>query len=689
MKQSYFVKFFISIVVLLFVLIGVITSQSILSLNASGGVNYLFENDPAAFNPSVFGDVKIYFFKNENSPFQLGVNTSYTDLNAINNDSVSFLCVGGLASYYKPFAKRFGFRADISGGVAMAIIDNYVKDLYDTSNGIPYGITFFCGADAILNWFVTPDISLLLDIGAKYYGGMAPAVSATAGVSFLLPSSNSKLEINNILSTTVIPVFKDYYVENPVLRIDLTNKERFTIYEMQIDVMQGNLTSGNSVFFSKKLDVDEAASVYIPVTWNKSILERTETSMESVNIEISYKVSGRKRLLKKTAYCLVLGKNNFVWQTAFSETGDEYLDYVLSYHDGKTAVFVNPNEDELISLVQSIKQITAANVGYDGLPKQFKTIYATAAYLQMRQIKYQVDPNSIPYGKSASTKTDYLRFPYETLATGYGDCDDISILYASLLEAAGVPVAFITIPGHIFIAADSGLSKKNAIQLFGDTSLFIEYEEKIWMPIEITESNKGLNASWLSGIKGWTSTFDTERGFYELEEIWQEFKPANIPWREKATLFKPESELGNFATVNRNEISEFAIQTARNQFALRFSSETLVQQATEYSKIARLEFTFGKLDDAYKDIFNAILLNPSYANYYNAALIAKAANRQSDALNMLNKAIAIRNTNQSQILLASIMQDTSIQTSIIIASINNETDLARAAEQGEVLLWEE
>jgi transglutaminase-like putative cysteine protease len=32
-----------------------------------------------------------------------------------------------------------------------------------------------------------------------------------------------------------------------------------------------------------------------------------------------------------------------------------------------------------------------------------------------------------------------------------GDCDDLSILYCSLLEAIGIRTAFVTIPGHIFM----------------------------------------------------------------------------------------------------------------------------------------------------------------------------------------------------------------------------------------------
>jgi hypothetical protein len=51
---------------------------------------------------------------------------------------------------------------------------------------------------------------------------------------------------------------------------------------------------------------------------------------------------------------------------------------------------------------------------------------------------------------------DSLNYPYQTLYYWGGNCDDLSILYCSLLEALGVDTACITIPGHIYAAFDTG-----------------------------------------------------------------------------------------------------------------------------------------------------------------------------------------------------------------------------------------
>ena len=58
---------------------------------------------------------------------------------------------------------------------------------------------------------------------------------------------------------------------------------------------------------------------------------------------------------------------------------------------------------------------------------------------------------SLPYvSDSVSSGYDeYPRFPFETLYHGGGDCEDSSILLASILYDMGYGVALIELPGHI------------------------------------------------------------------------------------------------------------------------------------------------------------------------------------------------------------------------------------------------
>lgn len=682
-------KKIVFVLIILFAILSFCSAQSIISVNMLGGVTYLFEQQPAAFKPGFFGDLKAYFFKKKDSLFQFGVNLGYSYLPTIIDNSVSLLDLGGTVSFFKPIGSRFGLRGDITGGVSGLLINNSINGQFDTSNGTPWGITSFAGINTLFNWYVTPDISLTLDVGGKYYFGIAPAIQASLGASILLPQTNPQLVVNNITSTTVIPVFHDYYLKNPVLRIDVTNNKKFTIHNTIVEVLSSNLSNGNSINYPDSIQRGETVSIYVPVKWKDSIMERTGTSLESIPIRITYKVSGKKCIINQTAYCLILSKNNFIWQTDFSESGDEILDYVQKAVDGKVAVFINPNDKQFISLAQTIKQQTEKSIGYDELPSKLKMIYSIAAYFQSRQIKYQIDPNTVPYGKTSDAQVDYLRYAHETLESGYGDCDDLSILYASILEAAGVSTALITIPGHIFIAAESGLTEENVVLLFEDDSEFIKDGEKYWIPIEVTRMSDDLRTSWDTGINEWNSVSDSERSFFKLEESWQEFKPTVVEWQNKSSKYNPQDNIGIIASQNRASISEDVILRARQQMAERLPSETQKQQASEYSRLARREFIFGLLEDAYNDIVKATLLNPSSSNYYNAALIAKAAGLHNDAIRLVNSALAITETDNSKKLLATLIGGENTSSKVIIAAIDTKTDTERAEEKGDILSWEE
>lgn len=72
-----------------------------------------------------------------------------------------------------------------------------------------------------------------------------------------------------------------------------------------------------------------------------------------------------------------------------------------------------------------------------------KICYSKALYYFVRDnLKYINDPPD-----------EYVKPPEETLITMSGDCDDASVLLASLLESIGVPTEFVFVPGHVYIQA--------------------------------------------------------------------------------------------------------------------------------------------------------------------------------------------------------------------------------------------
>lgn len=70
--------------------------------------------------------------------------------------------------------------------------------------------------------------------------------------------------------------------------------------------------------------------------------------------------------------------------------------------------------------------------------------YAKALFYFVRDsFQYVPDPNAY----------EYIKDPKESLMSQGGDCDDASVLLASLLESVGIDTRFVLIPGHVYVEA--------------------------------------------------------------------------------------------------------------------------------------------------------------------------------------------------------------------------------------------
>ena len=54
---------------------------------------------------------------------------------------------------------------------------------------------------------------------------------------------------------------------------------------------------------------------------------------------------------------------------------------------------------------------------------------------------------------SDPTAYEYVKIARQSLVSGGGDCDDASVLLASLLDAVGIKARFVFVPGHVYVQA--------------------------------------------------------------------------------------------------------------------------------------------------------------------------------------------------------------------------------------------
>ena len=125
-------------------------------------------------------------------------------------------------------------------------------------------------------------------------------------------------------------------------------------------------------------------------------------------------------------------------------------------------------------------------------------------------VSYARDPN-IPRQRGT---IDEIKYPHEMLESlmgqhsgddersTFGDCDDSTVLYCSLLESAGIKTALIQLPSHVLMAFNLGnISVKQAQEIDLPNDYYVTVNGQAWIPIETTLINEGFATAWQEGRK--------------------------------------------------------------------------------------------------------------------------------------------------------------------------------------------
>jgi hypothetical protein len=146
-------------------------------------------------------------------------------------------------------------------------------------------------------------------------------------------------------------------------------------------------------------------------------------------------------------------------------------------------------------------------------------------------IHYVPDPNN-PFSQISAQRdaVDNVQYPRQLLTSRAGDCDDMSVLYCSMLENLGVPTAFLDGPGHILMLFDTGLHERNRSTLSLDSTLTVVRDERVWIPVETTMIGKSFLDAWVEGADiyaRWRGNPESRTA--TVQDAWAEYEPELPP----------------------------------------------------------------------------------------------------------------------------------------------------------------
>ncbi len=276
-------------------------------------------------------------------------------------------------------------------------------------------------------------------------------------------------------------------------------------------------------FVSKKGTEVALSDIRVPALTRKSVpIQRLVLSQKALELSQRQSVEGWVQVIESggSAY------RTFPVTFLLHDNHTIYLDDV-----GKLACFISSEssaKDSAIgAFINQVRSTFQTEIDTAGIPENLYV--AMLLFNTLHGVSYARDPN-IPQG---SGTIDALKYPHEMLESlmgpysedddksTFGDCDDSTALYCSLLESAGIKTALIQLQNHVLMAFDIGnISVEQAQEMGLPSSHYKTVNGQAWIPVETTLINDGFAAAWR---EGWESLQAVISEAIPVEDAWEEY----------------------------------------------------------------------------------------------------------------------------------------------------------------------
>jgi tetratricopeptide (TPR) repeat protein len=466
----------------------------------------------------------------------------------------------------------------------------------------------------------------------RNYLGLYSEVSVKAGVSFALGGTSAPavpkeprpkplvaatpaiaaggdgIKIASTELKPVFPIFYKYYDKNSLGSVKLVNqskaKAQNIVVELFVKQYMDNPKTSGAPF---ELEPGAERTVELAALFNDSILSVSEGTKVSATVTVKWEAAARQQSQQVIQTLTVYNRNALTWDD-----------------DRRVAAFVTAKDPEILrfgrNIIGALSDTKRFNLS-QGLLVGMAMHEALAEY----RIQYIKDPSTAYELKSKDAEAvDYVQFPRQTLDYRGGDCDDLSALYCSLIQAVGIGAAFITVPGHIYVAVDLGMAPDEARKRFNKYDNLILTADKSWLPIEVTMVESGFLKAWEQGAKEWRES--ESKGLaklYPVEEAWRVYEPVGFT-SEKVSVEPPSQ--ARVRTACLDEIGRYVDQQIYLQVAQLRSAIAKQGDPAMINKLGALYAGYGVYDKAKEQFLQAIAKGdfaPALVNLGNLAYLDK------------------------------------------------------------------
>lgn len=413
---------------------------------------------------------------------------------------------------------------------------------------------------------------------------------------------------------SVKPLFaamQSFYVKNPIGRITITNTEKFAITNIDVSFFQNGFMDGPTKAAGiEELGPEESREIDLFASFNPQVFLTEGVTPMTGEVIVKYDSRGR------------------IAEQNHSVNYDLYDKEALTWDDTKkAAAFVTPADSALRNYSSFVRQACKDAVK-PGLSEALQTAIQIYYGLDEVGILYQRDPTT-PFESAQEDAmiVDAVSLPRNTLKRTTGDCDDLSVLYTSILETTGIETAFVTVPGHIYAAFNTKVPSRDYILVHPDRRMTIDLDGELWVPVEITLiGRENFLTAWRTGIDEFTA-YDGQpevRDITIIRKAQETYRPVGLTEKDLGLQYGEELAIFRSFSGELDQLVSLILEqfeVASREKATKGSFNQLGIAAAQFGEYTKAEQAFNtalSLDRNYLpskiNLANVFFMKEEYQN---------------------------------------------------------------------------
>ncbi|MGH7451122.1 MAG: transglutaminase domain-containing protein, partial [bacterium] len=351
----------------------------------------------------------------------------------------------------------------------------------------------------LLSWFA-------LNLDLKYHFVDFQRTKEPSGAEFGLGFSfmwGRKREVFQIKETKVVvrdiyPAYYQFYNTYPLALVSVKNMAGYPI-EVNVRCYVKGYSERPKDSGYTRIERGETKDIPVTAIFGSNLRDVSRRTPAVLDLEVEARAGSSH---KKATSAEIMVHNRNAWNGEMDKLG----------------FFVTPDDENVLKLSRKLakENSNSDSTGAENV-RAAKAIFDALAKMN---IQYHRDPN-IPFYRD-----DRVQYASETLKLRHGDCDDLVVLYASLLESAGIKTAFVEVRdpekeiAHLYLLFDSGVPSSQSDLVSSNEKRYVIRENShdngtIWIPLETTLVASGFDEAWKAGALEYLQDGLVRRGLAE------------------------------------------------------------------------------------------------------------------------------------------------------------------------------